>query len=166
MPAVEYPFYRFGGSFPIFRTERCRIGVATCFDNTFPEVPRILALKGAELILMPNAWSEKDPFEPGEPADYEDRRRTVLTYVPSRAYDNGVYVVHLDQVGEASADMRFPGFSVILGPDGQVLAETRGGREEMIVADLNSRIFEDVRSRPDFSLRARRPDIYDELTNT
>ena len=55
MPAGEYPYSRSGVEFPVFDLGDCMVGIATCFDNVMPEVARILALKGAEVILSPRA---------------------------------------------------------------------------------------------------------------
>ncbi len=164
MPAVEYPFCRFGGDFPVFNVGGCQIGVATCFDNTMPEVARILALKGAEIILMPHAWANEDVFSPPSSGKYEDRRKEVLTFIPSRAYDNKAYVVYVDQVGRVSDQSSYPGFSALFNPKGQTMAESRGG-EELIRADFDKETLEVERGRPDSSLRARRPEIYQELIN-
>jgi len=71
MPAVEYPFCRFGGDFPVFDIDGWKAGIATCFDNTMPEVPRILALNGAEVILMPHAWANEDAFGPVTTGKFE-----------------------------------------------------------------------------------------------
>ncbi|MDA4129485.1 MAG: hypothetical protein OK457_01820 [Thaumarchaeota archaeon] len=78
---------------------RSAYAFSICFDNVMPEVPRILALMGAEIILMPHAWSNEDPFGPKSSGKYEDRRKGVLVFIPSRAYDNKAFVIYVDQVG-------------------------------------------------------------------
>ena len=162
MPAGEYPFCRFGSEFPVLNVDGCSVGIATCFDNTMPEVARILALKGAEIILMPHAWSNEDVFGPPTSGKFEDRRKEVLTFIPSRAYDNKAYLVYVDQVGRVSAQYSYPGFSALINPKGEILAEA-GPIEQLIVADFNKEILDVERGRPDSSLRSRRPEIYREL---
>jgi predicted amidohydrolase len=163
MPAGEYPYCRFGGEYPIFDVAGSKIGISTCFDNTMPEVPRILALKGAEIILMPHAWSNEDVYGPITSGKVEDRRNEVLTFIPSRAYDNKAYVVYLDQVGRVSESYSYPGYSALINPKGQVLAESLG-KEELLFAEFKSELMEDERGRPDSSMRARRPETYRALT--
>jgi predicted amidohydrolase len=165
MPACEYPYSRFGGEFPVFHLGGCVVGIATCFDNTMPEVSRILALKGAEVILMPHAWSNEDVFGPATSGKYEDRRREVLTFIPSRAYDNKAYVVYVDQVGRVSDQYSYPGYSALFDPKGQILSES-GGDEEIIQADFTKELLEIERGRPDSSLRSRRPQIYEDLVKS
>jgi N-carbamoylputrescine amidase len=162
MPAVEYPFCRFGSEFSTFKVADCSVGIAICFDNTMPEVARILALKGAEIILMPHAWSNEDVFGPPTSGKYEDRRKEVLTFIPSRAYDNRAYVVYVDQVGRVSAQYSYPGFSALFNPKGEILTEA-GPTEQLIVADFKKEILDVERGRPDSGLRSRRPEIYREL---
>jgi predicted amidohydrolase len=162
MPAVEYPFCRFGGEFPIFDLGDCKVGIATCFDNVMPEVPRVLALKGAEIILMPHAWANEDAFGPVTSGKYEDRRKEVMTFIPSRAYDNKAFVVYVDQVGRVSDQTSYPGFSALFDPKGQILAESKDS-EELIHAEFGKEVLEIERGKPDSSLRSRRPEIYHEL---
>jgi len=165
MPACEYPYCRSGSAFPVFDLEGCRVGISTCFDNTMPEVPRLLALKGAEVILMPHAWSNEDVFGPLTSRKYEDRRNEVLTFIPSRAYDNKAYVVYIDQVGRVSDQYSYPGYSVLLNPKGQIMAESRDD-VELIQAEFTKDLLEEERGRPDSSLRSRRPEIYHDLATS
>ena len=162
MPAGEYPYSRSGAEFPVFDLGDCKVGIATCFDNTMPEVARILALKGAEVILMPHAWSNEDAYGPITSGKFEDRRKEVLTFIPSRAYDNKAYVVYVDQVGRVSDSYSYPGFSALFDPKGQIVAECKDG-EALIQGEFLKELLELERGRPDSSLRSRRPEIYREL---
>ena len=162
MPAVEYPYCRFGAEFPVFDLGERKVGVSTCFDNVMPEVPRILALKGAEIILMPHAWANEDAFGPPTSGKFEDRKKEVLSFIPSRAYDNKAFVVYVDQVGRVADQTSYPGFSALFDPRGQILSEC-GDQQEMIQADFRKETLDLERGRPDSSLRSRRPEIYREL---
>jgi len=84
-----------GDELPIFRTDFGAVGIMICYDSWFAETARLLALKGAELILFPNAG-----YEP--------------KIMPARAIDNNVYIV--------VASLNSPG--MILDTNGNVLAET------------------------------------------
>ena len=64
MSSDEYFYYRGGTEMPVLDAGTCRVGTVICYDNMFPEVPRILALKGAEVILSHHAgrfgkWSNR-----------------------------------------------------------------------------------------------------------
>ena len=58
--AAERYYFHAGEDIPVFNTKYGKIGVMICYDAGFPEVARILALKGAELILCPSAWRVQD----------------------------------------------------------------------------------------------------------
>lgn len=121
-----------------------RIGVLVCYDVEFPESVRSLALAGAELVLVPTALTR--PY---------DRVSTGL--VPTRAFENGVFVAYADRVG-AEGDIAYCAGSCIVGPDGLDLA--RAGRgEELVVADIDPARIAEARSKLAF-LADRRPDIY------
>ncbi|MDA4129498.1 MAG: hypothetical protein OK457_01895 [Thaumarchaeota archaeon] len=59
------------------------------------EVPRILALKGAAIIQILHAWYNEDPFGLDSSGTYRDRRKEVLAFMPSRAYDKAL-VIYVD----------------------------------------------------------------------
>lgn len=95
-----------GDSFPVFELDFGRIGIATCWDNWFPESVRMLRLNGAEIVLFPLAGD-------GEPLHWEHVWRT-------RAMDNGVYLAASVSQGESG----IPVPARVIRPDGSVCAET------------------------------------------
>jgi len=102
-----------GDSIPVFETDFGRIGILICWDSFFPEVSRILALKGAEIIFCP-IW--------GDVRGAESWKITAQ----SRAIDNGVYFV----------TSIFDGHSVIVNPAGEILQET-GTQGTLLTADID-----------------------------
>lgn len=99
-----------------------RIGMNICYDAGFPECARVLALAGADLIVLPTNWP------PGAAG-------TLKYLVPARALENHVYYLAANRVGE-EAGFRFIGGSRILDVDGELLA-TAGEGEQIIVADVD-----------------------------
>lgn len=93
-----------GRDFPVFETDFGKVGLLICWDNSFAEAARILALRGAEMILLSIAGD-------GVPLHWE-------TICRARAMDNALYLV-------GSLGLRGP--SVIVGPDGRTLASTHSG---------------------------------------
>jgi len=95
-----------GNDYPVFETDFGKVGLEICYDIFFPEVTKILALRGAVMILLPiwGSW-----FQYGNESWYATAR--------SRALDNSIYLV---------ASM-YDGNSLIVGPDGGVLANSEGG---------------------------------------
>ncbi|MCZ9309668.1 nitrilase-related carbon-nitrogen hydrolase [Corynebacterium uberis] len=103
-----------------------RVGVATCFDLRFPDLFQGLARAGAQVIAVPASWS-------GGPG----KTRQWRTLVQARALDTGAFVAAADQPGDGEQDdPTGVGHSMIVGPDGAVLAEA-GQEEELLVADVS-----------------------------
>ncbi len=153
----EQEFFQAGGETPIFSAGGTTFGVQLCYDAHFPELSTLLALKGAEVLFMPHA------SPPPESAD--EKRDRWLRYLSARAYDNGAFVVACNQTGDGGAGIRFAGVALILDPRGEVIAETSGDEESMIVAELKAEALTRTRSaRMGFFLAHRRPELYGALT--
>ena len=123
-----------------------RLGMTVCYDLRFPELYRILALRGATVMTVPSAFTE--PTGQGH----------WHVLVRARAIENQAFVVAAGQVGEAPPHYRSFGHSLIAGPWGEVLAEAPDG-PGIAVADLD---FDELhRVRTDLpSLANRQPDTY------
>jgi predicted amidohydrolase len=123
-----------------------RLGLSVCYDLRFPELYRILALRGAQVIAVPSAFTlptTRDHWE---------------VLVRARAIENQCFVVAPNQIGHHPGNLRSGGRSLIVDPWGLVLAGA-ADVETAIVADLDLTILEDVRRRLP-SLAGRRPDAY------
>ena len=171
----EYFFYRAGGGFDVFDLPFARVGVNICADGGYSESARVVALKGAEVLLCPNAARCG-----AAPADVEEERNRVAKVKAHRklidrvrARDNGMFVIVNDQVGVAGKIARASGFTgtadvvhaggvLIVKPDAEVQAESRTDRfeEEMVVADLKAADLMKTRGRQCFNLTNRRPGAY------
>jgi predicted amidohydrolase len=84
-----------------------------------------------------------------------------MRWLPSRAHDNGLFLVFSNGVGIDDDEIR-TGNAMILDPYGRILAETCVAADAMVVADLNPALFENCTGRK--WLRARRPALYTSLT--
>lgn len=102
-----------GDSFPVFETDFGTIGILICWDSVFPEISRILALKGAEILFCP-IW--------GDVRSAESWKITAQ----SRAMDNGVYFI----------TSIFDGHSLIVNPAGEILQES-GTQGTLLTADID-----------------------------
>ncbi len=173
----EVLYYKGGRELPVYEIGKCRVGMVICYDNQFPEPARILALRGADVILMPHAarvkmWNDS-------PESIREARRAshelFLGYA-MRARENACFVVLADQVGRAGHVDMYPhdsplqphhaGAAMIFSPTGDLLAAAQSEqiREEMLVHDLDSRQLAEVRGQPNYTLKTRRPELYGELT--
>ena len=107
----------------VFETELGNIGMIICYDGDFPELSRLLAVKGAEIIVRPSALL----------------RSYDIWYITNcaRAYDNHVYMVSTNMLGPDAAGNYYFGHSMIVNPIAWRLAQARG-TEEIIAAKLDS----------------------------
>lgn len=111
-----------GNGYPVFKTKYGNIGMMLCYDGDFPEVARILAVQGAEIILRPSALLRT----------YEIWEMTNM----ARAYDNHTYVVAVNAVGADAGGSHYYGHSMIVSPIGRKLALGRG-TEDIVYAELS-----------------------------
>ena len=123
-----------------------RIGLSICYDLRFCELYRILALRGAQLLAVPSAFSGptgKDHWEP---------------LLRARAIENQCYVMAPDQWGDAPGGGRWHGRSMIVDPWGVVLAQA-GDADGVITAECDLDRLAEVRRRLP-ALAHRRPEVY------
>lgn len=127
---------------PVVQTALGRIGLQICYDVRFPEWTRLLALRGAEYVVMPTSWV----FGPMK----EDHW---ITLVRARAIENTVWFIAADQVRPDRI-----GRSLVVDPMGVIVAD--GGEEPgLVVADIDPDRLRRVREKNP-SLTHRRPDLY------
>jgi len=173
----EVFYYKGGREIPVFDIGLCKVGMVICYDNQFPEIARLLALRGADLILMPHAgrfklWNDT----PESQAAARGFSHNFLKKYALRARENGCFAMLTDQVGRAGTVPLWPadsenqphhaGAALIWGPDGELIASTQEDeiREEMIVATLEASLLARERSLANYMLRTRRPELFTDLT--
>ena len=148
----KYFFKPGDGGYPVFKTRYATIGVYICYDRHFPEGARCLGLNGAEIVYNPSAtvaglsqylWKLEQP---------------------AHAVANGYYVGAINRVGvEAPWNIgKFYGNSYFVNPRGQILACGSEDQDELVVADLDLSLIDEVRQTWQF-YRDRRPDAYQDL---
>lgn len=123
-----------------------RLGLATCYDLRFPELFRALALAGAELILLPAAFTRETGRVHWEPL------------LRARAIENGCFVLAAGQTGPHPPARVCHGHSMVVDPWGTVLAEA-GDSPDVLLMELDLARVAEVRRRLP-SLANRRPDVY------
>jgi deaminated glutathione amidase len=124
-----------------------KVGLTICYDLRFPELYRILALRGARVITIPSAFTERTGRDHWEPL------------IRARAIENQVFVVAAGQIGSAPPHYRSYGRSMIVDAWGVVLAQAPD-TECFVAADLDFESQDRIRERlPSF--RHRRPEAYE-----
>jgi predicted amidohydrolase len=181
--AFEHPSIRSGSEYTVFDLpEGWRVGVLICYDCNLIENVRITALRGAEVLLAPHQTGgvrSKNPHLMGviDRKLWENRhadpncierefrgdkgRGWLMRWLPSRAHDNGLFLVFSNGVGVDDDEIR-TGNAMILDPYGRVLAETLLAGDAMVVADLDRDLLTEATGRK--WIRARRPELYKSLT--
>src|SRR5262245_38272566 len=169
-------FYKGGRDLTVFDVGPCKVGIVICYDNQFPEVARVLALRGADVICMPHAarfklWDDT----PESQAAARRYAHHFLQKYALRARENACFAVLTDQAGRAGYVDCWPrdsenqphhgGAALVWGPDGELIASTQEERieEEMIVATLDPGLLARQRSLANYMLRTRRPELFGEL---
>ena len=148
--SYEKFYFAPGGSLNVHAVAGTRIGVQICNDRLYPEASRTLALKGAEVIVMPISFSTyADPAQ----------RASIWEIPPrARAYENGVFVLACNRVGTEGARHHL-GRSMVVDPSGMIVAEAGSMAPQLLTAQID---LDDVmRQRKKFPWwRDRRADLY------
>jgi predicted amidohydrolase len=175
-------YMRSGSSYTVFESPLgVRIGVLICYDCNIGENVRITALKGAQLLLAPHQTGgcrSTNPHTMGliERSLWENRhgdtaaierefrgpkgREWLMRWLPTRAHDNGLFLVFSNGVGLDDDEIR-TGNAMIVDPYGRIIAETWKAGDDMVLADLDlSLLHENTGQR---WIRTRRPELYSVL---
>ena len=150
--------------FKNFDTPFGRLGILVCWDQWYPEGARLTAMQGASILYYPTAIG----WHPAEKAEYGpaqlDAWRTIQR---SHAIANGIFVAAVNRVGfEGPPDrgLEFWGNSFISDPFGRVLQQASADTEEIVIAEIDPALQDEVRRNWPF-FRDRRIDAYGGITN-
>ncbi len=174
----EVFYYKGGREITVFDVGPFKVGIVICYDNQFPEVARVLALRGAEVLMMPHAGRFKlwDDTPESEAAARRYSHEFLKKYA-LRARENACFAILADQVGRAGYVDLWPrvsenqphhaGAALIWGPDGELIASTQEDRirEERIVTTLDAALLARERALANYMLRTRRPELFEELVH-
>lgn len=167
-PAYYEKFYFTPGDlgFEPIETSVGKLGVQVCWDQWYPEGARLMALRGADILIYPTAigWESSD-------TDDEKTRQlgAWVTVQRGHAVANGLPVVAVNRVGHEpdpsgqTRGIQFWGNSFVAGPQGEILAQASNVKEENLVVEVDLERSENVRRWWPF-LRDRRIDEFDQLT--
>ncbi len=166
-PAYYEKFYFTPGDlgFEPIQTSVGRLGVLVCWDQWYPEAARLMALRGAEVLIYPTAIGWESSDEKTEQTRQSDAWQLVQR---GHAVANGLPVITVNRVGHEedpsgqTNGIQFWGRSFVAGPQGELLLEL-GQSEEMTIVDVDLVRSERVRRWWPF-LRDRRIDAFEGLT--
>ncbi|WJJ95416.1 carbon-nitrogen hydrolase [Algibacter luteus] len=146
-------------------TKKGNIGTLICWDQWYPEAARLTALKGSEVLFYPTAIG----WHPAEKAEYgKNQYGAWMNVMKGHAVANGIYVAAANRIGlekyvPNTAGIEFWGASFIAGPQGEILAQASHDKEEIIMAEVDLNLQENVRQNWPF-FRDRRIDAFHDLT--
>lgn len=180
--AFEHAAVRSGNEFTVFDlAEGWRVGILICYDCNVIENVRLTALQGAEVLVAPHQtgavrsrnphlmglierrlWDnrEADPETIAREFRGEKGRGWLMRWLPSRAHDNGLFLIFSNGVGVDDDEIR-TGNAMILDPYGRILAESNTVGDDLVVTDLDRGLLADATGRS--WIRARRPELYGAL---
>lgn len=166
-PAYYEKFYFTPGDlgFEPIQTSLGKLGVLVCWDQWYPEAARLMALRGAEILIYPTAigWESTDTEE--------EKSRQLNAWIISQrghAVANGLPVVSVNRVGHESDPsgqtngISFWGNSFVAGPQGEIIAQAGNTKEENMIVEIDMQRSENVRRWWPF-LRDRRIDMYQNI---
>ena len=167
-PAYYEKFYFTPGDigFEPIQTSIGKLGVQVCWDQWYPEGARLMALKGAELLIYPTAigWESTDA-----PEEKMRQLEAWITVQRGHAVANGLPVIAVNRVGfepdpsGMTHGIQFWGNSFVAGPQGEIIAQASSQKEENLVVEIDMERSENVRRWWPF-LRDRRIDKFGQLT--
>jgi len=132
---------------PVYETKIGKIGIAICYDRHYPEYMRALALKGAEVVFIPQAGTVGEWPE----SLYEAELRVA-------SFQNGYFTALCNRVGEEEC-LTFSGESFVCNPEGIVIAKAKSGKEEILYCDIDLEKVKTSHAKKLF-FRDRRPELY------
>ena len=139
----------------VFAAGEMRVGLGICYDSSFPEPMRVLALAGADVIALATNWPVA-------------AKRTAAIVPPARSMENHLYFVAANRIGRERT-FQFCGLSSICGPDGIDLGQAPEGEECLLTADIdlkiarNKRIERTVGAHVIDRFADRRPEFYERI---
>ncbi len=167
-PAYYEKFYFTPGDlgFEPVQTSLGKLGVLVCWDQWYPEAARLMAMKGAELLIYPTAigWESSDT-----PEEKSRQREAWMTVQRGHAVANGLPVVTVNRVGHEqdpsgqTAGIQFWGTSFVAGPQGELIYVAPDNEEALAVINVDMHRSEQVRRWWPF-LRDRRIENYSDIT--
>ena len=169
-----------GNSYTVFDLHGWKCGILICYDNNVIENVRATVLLGANILFMPHVTMCTPSTRPGagfvDPGLWQNRendptslrlefdgmkgREWLMKWLPSRAYDNGIYAVFSNPIGMDDDQLK-NGCSMIIDPFGDILAECRSFDDSLVSSTL---IPEKLAMAGGYRYtKARRPDLYKDI---
>lgn len=150
---LYHNYFTPGSSFSIFQSKGIIFGVTICLDTNYFEPARLLALQGATILFSPmcNRVSLNHPYA---------ERPNYYSHFVARSFENRCWLVTADWICPNDGNTVCPGHSVIYDPDGQEIARSPEGEEDLLIVDIpTDRLFQEKGRRVHGS-----PNLFQEIS--
>jgi len=174
------PYVLPGNEYTVFDLYGWKCGILICYDNNIIENVRATTLLGAQLIFMPHVTMCTPSPRPGagfvDPSLWESRKNNpdalrsefdgqkgrawLMSWLPARAFDNGIYCVFSNPIGMDDDQLK-NGCSMIIDPFGSIVAECRELGDGIAIGILEANHLELAGGKR--YINARRPELYREI---
>ena len=148
----EQAYFSPGEKYDVFHLADTCFGIHLCYDSHFPELTLAMALKKMDVLIIPHAsprGSSQEKFD------------SWMRHLRARAFDNGIFVLALNQTGKNNSGLSFPGVALAIGPDGNLISNYLKDEESIFMVDLDPTLMDHVRShRMRYFLPHRRNDLF------
>ena len=144
----EKRYFRLGYEAPVFETNIGKLGLIICYDVFFPEICRLLRLRGSQLIICISA-------SPGA------RRKFFEVFTVARALENTVFLAYVNLVGVENG-LQFWGGSRIIAPSGNIVAQAKYDEEDLVIGNVDYAELERIEVFVP-TLRDLRPELFNSL---
>lgn len=153
LPGEEKRYFRAGTAIPAFATPLGVIGLSICYDGRFPELTRVLTLRGCEIIC--SGWAL---MEVPELVAVDE---SIMFRAYTRAQENSVYYIAANRSG-VEGETVFIGHSCVAAPNGEIVASSSSRDEEIVRAELRAERVTGFRQILT-TLNDRRPELYQDV---
>ncbi|MBT3176175.1 MAG: amidohydrolase [Desulfobacula sp.] len=148
----EKKYFTPGNKIKIFKSQGLKFGIQLCYDAHFPELSLAMALKKVDVIFIPHASPR---------GSSQEKYESWIRHLRARAFDNTVYIAACNQNGNNTKKLFFPGVSVFIGPDGNVLYKSVTETEGIHIINIKKSVLNAIRShKMKYFLPHRRSDLF------
>jgi len=148
----EKKYFTAGNKIAIFKSYGLKFGIQLCYDAHFPELTLAMALKQADIIFIPHASPR---------GSSQEKYDSWIRHLRARAFDNGLYIAACNQTGDNTKGLFFPGISILIGPDGNILNKSIDETEGLHIINIEKTVLDRVRShKMRYFLPNRRSDLF------
>jgi N-carbamoylputrescine amidase len=154
MAPNEQAYFSPGNDIQTFKNKDFCFGIQLCYDAHFPELSTAMAVQGADIIFIPHASPR---------GSSQEKYRSWMRHLTARAFDNGIFIAAVNQTGDNTRGLIFPGLALVIGPDGNIISKFIDPNERLHIVDIDLDLLDRVRShRMRYFLPNRRTDLFDQ----